>query len=147
MTVNSQISYQQAAVRNASAVELVIMLYDVLMRDLQQAIAAMQDGDIEGRTTRLKHALLALEQLEGSLDMEAGGQLATSLSRLYSVTRRQIIDAQVRQAPEILTEMLALLLDVRGAWVEVSSASGPDKAAQSPYRSVESEGPSFSWRG
>lgn len=147
--MNTQIAYQQAAVRNASAVELVIMLYDIMVRDLQQAIEAMHANHIELRTARLKHALLVLEQLEGSLNMDAGGSLAANLSRLYSLTRKQIMDAQMKRDPEILREMVRLLLDVRGAWAQVNNSSAPaaDQSPVSPYASPESGVPSFSWQG
>ena len=51
--------------RNASAIELVIMLYDILARDLHGAIDAMEAGNIELRSAKLKHGFLALQQLEG----------------------------------------------------------------------------------
>ena len=46
----NQLAYQEAAVRNASPIELVIMLYDILARDLHAAIEAMEAGNIELRS-------------------------------------------------------------------------------------------------
>ncbi len=122
----TQNAYQQAAVQSASAIELVIMLYDVLARDLTDGIAAQEAGNIESRTKALKHALLVLQQLEGSLDMNAGGELATSLARLYSMSRRQIMEAQAKQDPAILRQTLQLLQDAREAWVLVNGGSTHD---------------------
>ena len=42
----TQNAYQQAAVQSASAIELVIMLYDVLARDLTDGITAQEAGNI-----------------------------------------------------------------------------------------------------
>ena len=70
----NQLAYQEAAVRNANAIELVIMLYDILARDLHGAIEAMEAGNIEPRTAKLKHGFLVLQQLEGSLNMDEGGR-------------------------------------------------------------------------
>ena len=78
----NQLAYQEAAVRNASAIELVIMLYDILARDLHGAIEAMEAGNIELRSAKLKHGFLALQQLEGTLNMDEGGELAATMSRL-----------------------------------------------------------------
>src|SRR5438445_2766392 len=98
----TQLAYQEAAVRNASAVELVIMLYDILVRDLQGAIEAMEAGNIEGRTRKLKHGFLVLQQLEGTLNMDEGGELASQMSRFYSMLRGQMMNAQIQQDAEVL---------------------------------------------
>src|SRR5713101_2326412 len=115
----TQLAYQEAAVRNASAVELVIILYDILARDLHSAIEAMEGCDIEMRSAKLKHGFLALQQLEGTLNMEEGGELATNMSRFYSMLRSQMMNAQIQQDPGVLRELVQLLFGVREAWVEV----------------------------
>ena len=125
----NQLAYQEAAVRNASAIELVIILYDVLARDLHDAIAAMERGHIEGRSAKLKHGLLALQQLEGSLNLDEGGELATQMSRFYSMLRSQIMKAQIEQDGEILRELVQLLFSVREAWAELNSRLAAPPAA------------------
>jgi flagellar secretion chaperone FliS len=116
----NQLAYQEAAVRNASALELVIMLYDILAHDLHAAIEAMHSGNIELRSAKLKHGFLVLQQLEGSLNMEEGGELATNMSRFYSMLRGEIMKAQVRQDAAVLEELVQLLFSVREAWVELN---------------------------
>jgi flagellar secretion chaperone FliS len=117
----NQLAYQEAAVRNASPIDLVIMLYDILARDLHAAIEAMHAGDIELRSAKLKHGFLALQQLEGSLNLDEGGELATNMSRFYSMLRGQMVKAQVRQDAAVLEELVRLLFSVREAWVELST--------------------------
>ena len=117
----TELAYQEAAVRNASPIELVIILYDVLARDLHDAIAAMESGHIEGRSAKLKHGFLALQQLEGSLNMDEGGELATNMSRFYSMLRGQMMKAQIEQDGGILRELVQLLFSVREAWAELNS--------------------------
>jgi flagellar protein FliS len=137
----SQLAYQEAAVRNAGAIELVIILYDVLARDLHQAIAAMESGNIEGRSAKLKHGFLALQQLEGSLNLDEGGELATSMSRFYSMLRSQMIKAQVQQDEEILRELVQLLFIVREAWAELNS-----RLAASPAVPAAQAASSANWK-
>jgi flagellar secretion chaperone FliS len=117
----NQLAYQEAAVRNANAIDLVIMLYDILARDLHGAIEAMESGNIEVRTARLKHGFLALQQLEGSLQMDEGGELAVDMSRFYAMLRNQMLKAQVEKDPGVLRELIQLLFSVREAWVEVNN--------------------------
>jgi len=131
-TKRTELAYQEAAVRNASAVELVIMLYDILARDLHDAIAAMESGNIEGRGAKIKHGFLALQQLEGSLNMDEGGELATNMSRFYSMLRNQMLKAQIEQDGRVLRELVELLFTVREAWAELNNrlAASPAVVAQ-----------------
>jgi len=112
----SQRSYRRAAVQEASPAGLVVILYDLLVEDLQAAAQAIRDGDIEERSLQLKHALLVLQILEGSLDMEQGGAAARSLAAFYSYLRGQLLNAQFRNDDEVLTRQIALIFDVREAW-------------------------------
>ncbi len=116
----NQLAYQEAAVGNANAIELVIMLYDILARDLRGAIEAMEAGNIELRSARLKHGFLALQQLEGSLNMDEGGEMAANMSRYYSMLRAQMMKAQIEQDAGVLRELVQLLFSVREAWVELN---------------------------
>ncbi len=117
----NQLAYQEAAVRNAGTVDLVIMLYDILVRDLHAAIEAMDAGNIELRSAKLKHGFLALQQLEGTLNMDEGGELAINISRFYSMMRSQMMKAQMQQDAGILRELVQLIFSVREAWVEVNN--------------------------
>ena len=128
----NHIAYQEAAVRNANAIELVIMLYDILARDLYGAVEAMAAGNIEARTAKLKHGLLVLQQLEGTLRMEEGGDFAVTMSRFYSMLRDQMMKSQIQQDPAILREAIQFLFTVREAWVEVNNrmAAEPEATVQ-----------------
>ena len=137
MNKTTELSYRRAAVENASAVGLVIILYDVLVRDLTVAVEAIRERNIDKRSSELKHALLVLQQLEGSLDMDKGGEAARNLSSFYSVIRAKILEAQVKNSPEILDRQIELVLDVRKAWqqVDANTPSGTP-VTEKPHRSV-----------
>lgn len=118
---NPVLQYRENTVRSASAVGLVIMLYDTAIEDLHRAISAMKAGDVETRTAEIRHALLVFEQLQGSLQMETGGEQAKALDRFYSVLRAKLLEAQLRQSVSILEQEIELLLSVRDAWKQVDS--------------------------
>jgi len=112
----SQRSYRRAAVQEASPAGLVVILYDLLVDDLQAAIHAIRCDDIEERSRNLKHALLVLQLLEGTLDMEKGGAAACSLAAFYTYVRQQLLEAQFRNDEDVLAHQIALIFDVREAW-------------------------------
>jgi flagellar secretion chaperone FliS len=119
---NGPMEYRRAAVGSASAVSLVVMLYDTLLGDMRRAIAALQESNVEKRTFELKHALLVVQQLEGSLDQGEGGMLVQSLTQYYGVLRDAIIRTQASASPELLNKHMALLLDLRQTWTEWEAA-------------------------
>ena len=129
----TDLSYRRGAVENASPVGLVVILYDLLINDLREAVEAIARKNVEERSKAVKHAFLVLQQLEGSLDRDNGGEAARNLSSFYAVMRARIFEAHTKVNAEILHEQVTLLLDVRQAWEKVDPAkplSGPSPAAE-----------------
>lgn len=127
------ISYREAAVRGAGQVELVIMLYDILFDDIQRAVTAIRACNIEARTAEIKHALSVLEQLQGTLNFEEGGEAARNMDRLYSIVRAKLLEAHIKTSAEILHKQIELLTPIRDAWKQISpSPSKPAEYAPPP---------------
>jgi flagellar protein FliS len=117
--MDARSTYRETATRGASPVRLVICLYEQAIEDLRKAVIAQEKGDIEARTRGINHALMVVAQLQGSLDMLRGGDVAKNLARFYSVVRAGLLDAQVQQSTRILAGQIAQLATVHEAWLEV----------------------------
>jgi flagellar protein FliS len=100
-------------------VRLVVCLYEQAIEDLRKAVIAQEKGDIEARTRSINHALTVIAQLQGSLDMLRGGEVAKNLAQFYNVVRAGLLDAQAQQSTRILTRQIAQLATVHEAWLEV----------------------------
>jgi flagellar protein FliS len=111
--------YRETAVRGASPVQLVLCLYEQAIEDLRRAVLAMKEGKIESRTAHINHAFLVIAQLEGSLDMERGGEVARNLAKFYGLVRSGLIEAQQKQSARILEQQITQLSAVHEAWLEV----------------------------
>ena len=122
--MNARSSYVENAVRGASPVGLIVVLYDQIVEDLRRAVTAMERRQIDGRTNAINHALLIIGQLQGRLNHEAGGQVAANLDRFYDVIRQNLIQAQVQQSKPLLLDLIAALLEVRSAWHEADRTQG-----------------------
>ena len=141
-------TYLRAAVQNASPAGLVVILFDVLIGDLERVIAAITAGDVEKRSVELKHAFLVLQQLQGSLDMENGGQAARNFSRFYGAIRSKLLEAHLKISSEIVRQQIDLLLDVRQAWQQsdqpgLASTAGPGTTAAQSF--ALQERPASNW--
>lgn len=124
----TELAYVKAAVENASPAGLVVILFDQLIKDLQGAIVSIQKKNIEERTADLNHGFLVLEQLEGSLNMESGGDAAKHLSRFYATVRAGMLNAHVQVSAEILQRQIQLLFEVRQAWETADRNLGREKS-------------------
>lgn len=123
--MDAKLSYREAAVRGASPVGLVICLYQQAIEDLRQAVLALENRKIETRTHKINHAITILGQLQGSLDLDRGGEVAANLSRFYDMVRDGLMEAQFKQSTAILQQQLSHLVMVYEAWLVVERAAAP----------------------
>jgi flagellar secretion chaperone FliS len=148
--MDARSSYREAAVRGASPVRLVICLYEQAIEDLRRAVIAQEKGDIEARTRGINHALTVIAQLQGSLDMEHGGEVAKNLARFYSLVRAGLTEAQAMQSTRVLEQQSSQLAIVHEAWLEVERATAapmPQSAgpAQAGPSTPSRENPFADW--
>lgn len=122
MNEDIRLAYRENTTRLITRVGRVVLLYEQLIQDIGKAIAAVHGGQVEARTQSLNHALLVLGLLQGSLDLEQGGEVARNLDRFYALVRARLMDAQLTASASILEGQRALLLSLRAAWVEVEQA-------------------------
>ncbi|SRR5260370_10824469 len=121
--MDARSSYREAAVRGATPVQLVIFLYEQAIEDLRRAVVALEKGNIEARTRGINHALAVIAQLQGSLDLERGGDVAKNLHAFYNAMRATLCEAQLKQSARILEQQIEQLVLVREAWLEVDRAT------------------------
>jgi flagellar protein FliS len=139
--MDAKASYREAAVRGASPVRLVICLYEQAIEDLRLAVIALEKGDIEARTRGINHALMVIAQLQGSLDMERGGEVARNLARFYGVVRAGLVEAQMKQSVRILEQQISQLAVVYEAWLEVERVTAAPKPLPATLREPEASSP------
>lgn len=119
-TSHSASRYQEIEVKTATALELVVLLYDAAIASLQKAQEHMVRRDIAKRALCLNKASSILTELQANLNFDAGGTFASSLDGLYQYMKRLIFEATVQQDAAPLKEVAGLLSKLRSAWVEVA---------------------------
>jgi flagellar protein FliS len=141
--------YQDAAVRGAAPIELVVLLYDSAIEDMRRALAAMQKGDIEARSAGVGHALMVLQQLQGTLDFEHGGAAAKQFEQFYNLVRAKLLEAQMRNSFELMQKQVRFMSEVRDCWVQakrILQPMPPSQLTPPPAASAaEEEGPKSEW--
>jgi flagellar protein FliS len=117
-------TYRANAVLTASPGQLVLMLYDGALKALAIANEAFKAPDedmrrIETINTQLLKAQAILTELQSGLNMEAGGEFARTMHRLYDYHNRRLLEANIRKQIEPVIEVERLVRDLRDAWAQM----------------------------
>jgi len=108
--------YREVAVRTANPVQLIVILYDAAICSLREAREHIEQKNIEGRSRSINKCISIISELQCSLNLKAGGEIATSLDRLYDYMKRLLFTANFRQNAQPLAEIEALLENLSSAW-------------------------------
>jgi len=125
-------TYRRIQAETASPGELILMLYDGLLRDLARADLALEQGDLEAAHAPLLRAQEIVLELSASLDHEAGGELATQIAALYDYIYRRLVTANLHKDIEVVREAAKLLRPLHAAWEQAVPAAAASLAAAGP---------------
>lgn len=113
-------SYRRIATQTAPPGQLVLMLFDGALLSLDRALLGFKCADVGERYAaihnNLQHAIDIIRELNGSLDLEAGGQLADTLRNLYSYFERRLLESNLKKSRKGIDEVIPMLKQLRDAW-------------------------------
>lgn len=129
-------TYREHALDGASAVDLVVALYDGIIRFLHSAAVASEAGDVIERRAAVKRALDIIIHLQARLRMDVGGRPAQALSEFYASIFAQILQASQAASKTKFEHAIECVRNVREAWREVARDPGINSLPQPSIRSV-----------
>jgi len=136
-------NYREHALEGASAVDLVVALYDGIIRFLYAAITAVERGDADARRAAVKRALDIIIHLQARLRMDIGGKPAQSLSEFYASVFAQILHASQSVSRAKFEHVIDCVRNVRDAWREVAKDSSVNptspRAITVPTRATDAD--------
>ena len=145
-TLEAKLAYRENAVRGATPIELVVILFDAAIDDMRRAVSAIQTSDIEERAAAVRHAMLILQQLQGTLDFEKGGQVARQFEQFYNLVRAKLLESQLRNSPELMQQQIRFMSEVRDCWAEAEKQLKPKPPCRRPgAQRLEDGGPTAEW--
>jgi len=124
-------NYVEQQVQAATPAKLIDLLFCRALRDLTQAVEQHRlDGDVRAQAESIRlivHAQQIVVELDRSLDLRRGGELAKNLHRLYEYMQFRLNEGIETRSPAHVAEVLALLTDLHGGWATVlQEESGGD---------------------
>lgn len=117
-------NYQQQTLAVMNSLDLVVALYDGMIRFLHRAIANIEAGEVAGRRDSIRRVLDILTYLQARLRADIGGQPAVALSEFYAAIFAQCVRGSRDASVSLLQQSVRDILNVRDAWKQVSAPNG-----------------------
>ncbi len=115
-------AYKKASVKTASPAELVVLLYEGAVKKLASASSKFTaDGKIpvakiESFSADILRAQEIITELQVSLDMEKGGQIAQNLMSLYLYFNDELRSANISRSKEKIDFVRNMMSELSATW-------------------------------
>lgn len=111
-----------AATQTVARTRQIVMLYDGIIRFVQQAKEAIQENRIEDRYHMLTRASEVLMGLQACLDFENGGHIARVLYNFYSTIDSQVFLVHRNNSVQTCEEIITEIKKMRDVWQEIDES-------------------------
>ena len=123
-------TYVTNAVRSATPGQLIIMLYDGLIRFATDARDLLREG--KPAADSVNRSIRILTELNVCLRFEVAPEFCDRLSKLYEFYTVELSKAMHQHQPEIITSILPMIENLRDAWQSAEQQVGGKKDDNSP---------------
>ncbi len=134
--INPWKSYRQIATQTAPPGQLVLMLYEGALRALERALRGFTcDDPAEANSlihNNVQRAQEIIRELNLSLNMEQGGDFASTLRRLYDYFDRRLWESDVQKKADGVEEVIRHVTVLRDAWATMLNNQGMPTAEAMP---------------
>jgi flagellar secretion chaperone FliS len=116
-TTNPYASYQTNSVTTASPGELTLMLYNGCLKFMKLARKGIEEKNIELKNTNLQKAQNIISELMVTLNMDL--EVSKNLMSMYDYINRQLMEVNIKNDLDILTEVEGYVTEFRDTWKQV----------------------------
>jgi flagellar secretion chaperone FliS len=120
MNHHARKSYQQVATQTASSGQLILMLYDGAIRFLETSLTGFGKEDpvecIQTIHNNINRAQDIIRELNISLNLQEGGELAVHLRQVYDYMDWRLQDSNIKKEEEGINDVIRRLVVLRNAW-------------------------------
>lgn len=137
MALNNPYSaYQKTGINTASQGKLVVLLYEgavkqlALASSLFEADGSMKAKNIEAYGKAVAKAKNIIAELEVSLDMEKGGDIAKNLMSLYVFFNEQLMSAAINRDKSKIDTVHKMMKDLCDSWQKIAATASAPKPTE-----------------
>src|SRR5574344_1958290 len=135
---NAYNAYQKTNVNTASQGRLIVLLYEGAIKQLNLALSLLDDNnslkpsDVEKFGVCIQKTQAIITELQVSLDMEKGGEIAKNLMSLYLFFNEELMNANINQDKEKVSSVLKMMSDLADAWRTIANSTANAPATKVP---------------
>ena len=132
---NAYNAYKDINVKTASQGRLIVLLYEEAVKQLTLASSffdanqSLPVRNIENFGKAVMKAQEIITELQVSLDMEKGGEIANNLMALYIFFNKELTDANIKKDKSKIDSTLKMMKDLCESWRQASESSANAPAA------------------
>ncbi|MDR1608203.1 MAG: flagellar export chaperone FliS, partial [Deltaproteobacteria bacterium] len=97
--------YRQTQVTTVDKGRLIIILYEGAIKFIREAQKAQAVGDIPTKANAINRALDIIAELNQSLNMKEGGEIAVNLRQIYKFWNEHLLKAKVSRDGQGLADV------------------------------------------
>ncbi|MGF7429811.1 flagellar export chaperone FliS [Thermoanaerobacterium thermosaccharolyticum] len=112
--IDPYLEYKRNSIMTASPEELVMMLYNGIIRFVNEAKQAIDDKNIERAHNSITRAQDIVLELMSTLDMKY--DISKNLYSIYDYISRRLIEANLKKDKVALDEVESLISDLKDTW-------------------------------
>ena len=113
-------AYKENKITTQSRGRIVVLLYEGAVKFLKQALAEIEAKNWLQKGQYINKALDIIDELNASLDMEAGGEVATNLRKLYVFLIRHLGQANIDRDAQKVKEAIGILEELLQGWAAIA---------------------------
>lgn len=113
--------YQNDSVMTASPMDLVVMLYDALIKQIKLSDIFLENREYEKVNRHLSRAEDIVSELLCSLDLSY--PISEELMKLYDFMLQELIQINLQKDRSRISPLLEIVESLREAWVSVRNGS------------------------
>lgn len=132
---NAYTAYQKNNVSTASQGRLVVLLYEGAIKQLTAALNLFEGNKIRTKEIEkfgicLQKTQAIITELQVSLDMDRGGEIARNLMSLYVFFNEELIRAGISQDKDKIASVLKMMKELAESWKQISNSTANAPAAK-----------------
>lgn len=120
----------QSGIESASPHRLIQMLMEGALEKISSAKGYMKRGEVSKKGEYISWAMSIIDGLRVSLDTSIDVELVKNLDALYEYMNGRLLEANLNNDPEILTEVAGLLREIKAGWDGIAEEAAEIEAAR-----------------
>ena len=119
MLPNPYEEYKRGSIAGKNELQVLVMLFDGMMKFLRQAKEAIRAKDIETSHEMLVKARRIVMHLLPTVNLESGGEAAAKLHSLYVFCFTKIAEANLKKSIADIDGVLGVVRILKETWAEL----------------------------